>query len=978
MIKKLLFTTLALALSLVGPLAYAQEMPAAGNSAAPEVYARNLRPAKDVYKAGETLSGTFQLINGSQTGISDVVYRVMLGSALESNGMIATIYDTKTYPNTVFLGPNERKDVAFTYTLPNGFSGSKLNLRVQAYLKSGIPLGWADFPIKVTGGTPLLTLNRVALAIDGKSFTVQTGPMIYPGKTKTATLDLAVTNPTANTITVSSHIKIYDRTDAGKLLKEYTATTTAIKSKAKLNLSIPLETFNGTPGVYLGDISLIDASNTARVQPIQFRYIVAGTIVNITSVTAGKTTIAKGDSLPITVNYSGTPFDITNPDDSIDSSATLDVKIFNEHDVLVGKYSDTTNFNSGTSKTINITSESDARALRAEVTATKDGKVLAMYATKLTANYDQARQQAVNEPATSNMKVILYAILGVVILLVIIILIIRFINMRRGATLMIFFALLFTMAFGNIALAFTETGRTSYNGTWDYTGSDFMSGNYPTQLNSQGQKPNGYQNPNGDGSKWHITHCHLGVCDDLSPQVTINSPGSIDVFTPGQTFNLVGSAYAIACINNPQNMNITATFNGTTQSHYYTDVNDFSGTAHYSTQGGTSFSIGTFTAPSTPGTYQLTFRIDSYYNVPTESLNKSRFLTTNNPATGHTYGFDGATLDHYTNGGYVTGTVTIVVGSPAPTVTITASPNPIDPGSASTLTWTTTNNPTSCVASDGWSGSVSTAGGSQSTGAIYVTTKYTIKCTNAAGSDTQFVVVSVNACVGSSGGGKNLAEGDEMNAAAAILAQASPSPSGGGGEGGGGGSLPCGPNPPNTNPPAVSIYANPNPVNSGSPTTLTWYSNNADICTSPNFNTGNQTNNSVGFTTPTLNAQASYSITCTNNTSGLSANANVTVNVAQNVTASCRPTTAGHDPATATTVNTAVIWKTTITGGYTSVQWMGTDIPGGATGDTYTLSYTTVGKKNASIQVTQTDNEIKTFSCSIPVDVKPPQVFREI
>jgi hypothetical protein len=83
------------------------------------------------------------------------------------------------------------------------------------------------------------------------------------------------------------------------------------------------------------------------------------------------------------------------------------------------------------------------------------------------------------------------------------------------------------------------------------------------------------------------------------------------------------------------------------------------------------------------------------------------------------------------------GTVT-----PAPTVSLAASPASIASGGASSLTWSSTH-ATSCVASGGWSGSEPTAG-SLSTGALAASTQYVLSCTGPGGSSSASTTVTVN------------------------------------------------------------------------------------------------------------------------------------------------------------------------------------------------------------------------------------------
>lgn len=81
---------------------------------------------------------------------------------------------------------------------------------------------------------------------------------------------------------------------------------------------------------------------------------------------------------------------------------------------------------------------------------------------------------------------------------------------------------------------------------------------------------------------------------------------------------------------------------------------------------------------------------------------------------------------------------------PAPSVTLSASPETVPVGGFSALAWTSTNNPDTCKASGTWQG-VKTAGGAESTGRISTIgdQTYTITCTNKGGESHVSVVLHV-------------------------------------------------------------------------------------------------------------------------------------------------------------------------------------------------------------------------------------------
>jgi len=85
-----------------------------------------------------------------------------------------------------------------------------------------------------------------------------------------------------------------------------------------------------------------------------------------------------------------------------------------------------------------------------------------------------------------------------------------------------------------------------------------------------------------------------------------------------------------------------------------------------------------------------------------------------------------------------------------PTVSIGGSPNPVDSGNSSTLTWSSTD-ATSCTAgaspiNPNWTGSKATSG-NQSTGALTQTTTFTLTCNGPGGSGGSNTTVTVNPVV---------------------------------------------------------------------------------------------------------------------------------------------------------------------------------------------------------------------------------------
>jgi hypothetical protein len=163
-----------------------------------------------------------------------------------------------------------------------------------------------------------------------------------------------------------------------------------------------------------------------------------------------------------------------------------------------------------------------------------------------------------------------------------------------------------------------------------------------------------------------------------------------------------------------------------------------------------------------------------------------------------------------------------------PTLTLSAEPTSVASGSASMLTWSSTD-ATSCQAAGAWTGSKSPSG-SESTGALTATSTFTLTCAGDGGSTTQSVTVNVSGA---------------------------PSPT---------------PSPA----PTLSFSVSPASVTAGGASTLTWSSSNATACQASGAWSGARPT-SGSQSTGALTATTTYTLACTG--SGGSTSQSVTVNV---------------------------------------------------------------------------------------------------
>ena len=221
-------------------------------------------------------------------------------------------------------------------------------------------------------------------------------------------------------------------------------------------------------------------------------------------------------------------------------------------------------------------------------------------------------------------------------------------------------------------------------------------------------------------------------------------------------------------------------------------------------------------------------------------------------------------------GGSVVQSASVTVAAAAPTLTLTASPASVASGSASQLTWSTTN-ATSCTATGAWTGTLATSG-TQSTGALTANASYTLTCSGSGGSVSQTAAVTVSAA-----------------------------------------------------PPTLALTASPTSVQSGNASNLTWSTTNATSCTASGAWTGAK-GTSGTQSTGALTANSSFTLTCAGSGGNVAQTATVTVTAGTpSVTLSANP------PGVARNGNTALTWTSAnVTSCTASGAWSGTKATSGS------------------------------------------------
>jgi hypothetical protein len=193
-----------------------------------------------------------------------------------------------------------------------------------------------------------------------------------------------------------------------------------------------LPLFNNKPGVYDGTIIFSDAKNIQRSPVISFRYIVAGPIATIQSVSTDKPSVKKGELVVASVHVVGTPVDITaNPanDNKNVVQGTLSIELTNAQGEVVGTgQTDLALAAVDQVKQFSLTAQTDASSLSAKATVSAGGKIIATFNTPIS----QVKPNPYPEPV-KQIPVTLYIVIIALIAAITLFILIKRNKMNRVA-----------------------------------------------------------------------------------------------------------------------------------------------------------------------------------------------------------------------------------------------------------------------------------------------------------------------------------------------------------------------------------------------------------------------------------------------------------------------------------------------------------------------------------------------------------------
>ena len=251
----------------------------ANGFAVPSVYVSDIKLEKDVFSAGEIISGTFIVESGEPEAISDLGYFAGLIQKYTDNA--AEVFVNKINSSEkFFLRPGEKLKKEFTYKIPKNLSEGRYGLRIQLTTGKGIPLGWNDYFINVENGGNFISLTNPWVIDEWIKYDAGGGRSF--NKDETPIIEFKASNQGSEPVTAKPVIKIFRRHTNLELLKTYEEKEISLEAKEERIIQYSLPKLE-TPESYLAELVLIDEKGNQISNITNFRWVISGMSAEILS-----------------------------------------------------------------------------------------------------------------------------------------------------------------------------------------------------------------------------------------------------------------------------------------------------------------------------------------------------------------------------------------------------------------------------------------------------------------------------------------------------------------------------------------------------------------------------------------------------------------------------------------------------------------------------------------------------------------------
>lgn len=367
----------------------------------PTVYITQFKINSTEFKSGETIIGSFTVLNNEEFFIPNISQEFMI--FIPDENLLPKIEINKVLAKEkLLLAPKEQKTINFSYELPENLMSGSYYFRVSLFGDNGLLISWEDQPIHISGNEKFLKLENPKIIKDGEEFLPLIGPNF--AKDHSPKIRFEVLNSSLTQISAIPRISIFERQTNLKKVRELKKESLTLNAGEKRIVEYEMPTLE-KPEAYLAEVKFFDLSENLISNSLFFRWVVEGKGAKIIALESTQNYFSKGDLTKINVCYLGPA------DGSKIGEGELLVEIYNEKGQISGKTSKVINLDEMSCVLLEIPIEKETRAANIKATISQAGEILEEYKTGPLKKFEKIR------PKREVIPIFLYVFFGIIILI---------------------------------------------------------------------------------------------------------------------------------------------------------------------------------------------------------------------------------------------------------------------------------------------------------------------------------------------------------------------------------------------------------------------------------------------------------------------------------------------------------------------------------------------------------------------------------
>jgi hypothetical protein len=388
-----------------------------------------------VYSAGDNVKITLNIKNNDNVDYSNLSFDSNI-VVFSSSTKVLRNYGYQNVSKGFFLPKNASKQIDINFKLPQSISfkdGDEIKVEVSLSTNIGENIGFTSKEIKLGNFLSVVDIVDVYVKANDQEYSVQEGPTV--DKNENLKLAVKLLSSESSEITLTPVLKVYNQQTTGPEVAGKTYDKVVLKSNEEKLLELDLPTFD-KGGVYAFELNFLDDKNVSRTVFVPGRYIVAGDMVTIPSVTINKTKFSQGENAVVEVTFTGAPVNIDTGTTTKVGNGIIKVNLFDQKNNLIASSEKEVNFDTlRDTATFEIPMSKNISVARTSVVVTKDGVELTNYSAQLS--------EGDNQEMPISTIIILVSILVVMIAIVVLLAI----KVKKSIVLSVFFALISIFGF---------------------------------------------------------------------------------------------------------------------------------------------------------------------------------------------------------------------------------------------------------------------------------------------------------------------------------------------------------------------------------------------------------------------------------------------------------------------------------------------------------------------------------------------------